>query len=72
MALISYVPAKEIPERHRVSDSDNILRIHGIHPEVMRLHSDLFVELMLKRGPLSHRQREMIALAVSAVNGCHY
>jgi alkylhydroperoxidase family enzyme len=38
----------------------------------MRLHYDLYVELMRAPGPLSRVQRETIAVAVSAVNHCEY
>lgn len=72
MAYISYVPDDAIPVEDRVDDTDNILRIHGIHSRVMRHHYDLYVELMRKAGPLSRLQREMLATAVSAANGCHY
>lgn len=72
MAHISYVPESDIPDRDRVSDKDNILRIHGVHSRVMRHHYDLYLELMRRRSPLSRVQREMIAVAVSAANDCHY
>jgi hypothetical protein len=72
MAHIPYVPLKEIPERDRVPDTDHILRIHGVHSRVMRRHYDLYVDLMRRPGPLSFGQREMIAVVVSALNGCHY
>lgn len=70
MAYIDY--EDEIPEGDRVPDTDNILRIHGVAPAVMRAHYELYRELMYGRGPLSRVQREMIAVAVSAANDCHY
>ena len=72
MAFIRYVPESQIPAENRVPDRDNIIRIHGVHSRVMRHHYDLYVELMHKPGPLSRRQREMIAVRVSALNECHY
>lgn len=72
MAFIGYVPEDQIPAADKVADQDNILRIHGVHPSTMRLHYDLYVELMRGPGPLSRIQREMIAVAVSAANECHY
>lgn len=72
MAFIDYVPDEMIPEQDRVSDRDNIIRIHGIHSRVMRQHLDLYAELMRGRSPLTRIQREMIAVAVSSTNGCHY
>jgi hypothetical protein len=72
MAHIDYVPEETIPERDRVPDQDNILRIHGVHSRFMRHHYDLYVELMHRAGPLRREQREMIGVAVSATNACHY
>ncbi len=72
MAFIAYRSDDEIPAAHRVEDHDNILRIHGVHSAVMRQHIELYIELMRRPGPLSRIQREMIAVVVSATNGCHY
>lgn len=72
MAYIPYVADSEIPERDRVPDTDNIIQIHGVHPRVMRHHYDLYLEIMRRRSPLTRRQREMVAVAVSAANKCHY
>ena len=72
MAFIEYIDESEIPEADRVPDTDNILRIHGVHSQTMRHHFDLYRELMYGRSPLSRIQREMIAVVVSAVNECHY
>ncbi len=72
MAHIRYVDPDDIPPEDRVGDDDNILRIHGVHSRTMRLHNELYLELMYGQGPLSRVQREMIAVRVSALNGCHY
>ena len=72
MAFIRYVSTDELPEAERVPDSDNILQIHGVHPAVMRQHYELYLELMHRPGPLTRRQREMLAVRVSAINRCHY
>lgn len=72
MAFIPFGDPDAVPPGDRVPDTDNILRIHGVHSRTMRLHYDLYVELMRGRGPLSRPQREMIAVVVSATNGCHY
>jgi len=72
MAFISYAQPDDIPPEDRVPDQDNILRIHGVHSRAMRLHYDLYLELMRGPGPLSRVQREMVAVVVSATNGCHY
>ena len=72
MASIPLVPDDQIPAADRVADEDHIIRVHGIHPRVMRLHYELYIELMRRRGPLTRIQREMVAVVVSATNGCHY
>jgi alkylhydroperoxidase family enzyme len=72
MASIPFVPDDQIPPACRVADRDHIIRVHGIHPRVMRLHYDLYIELMRRPGPLTRVQREMVAVVVSATNGCHY
>lgn len=71
MAFIQYC-ADEVPESDRVLDDDNIIQIHSIHSRVMKLHHELYIELMHKPGPLSRKQREMIAVLCSSLNNCHY
>ena len=72
MAYIEYPDSDSIPTADRVADDDNIIRIHGVHSRVIRLHWELYRELMYGPGPLSRIQREMIAVTVSAANDCHY
>lgn len=72
MAFIDYVSEDEIPPEDRVSDHDNILRVHGVHSRTMRQHYDLYRELMYAKGPLTRIQRETIAVVVSAENRCRY
>ena len=51
----------------------NVLRIQSLRPEVLRAGIALYQEMMLSpRSPLSRARREMIAVAVSRANGCHY
>lgn len=50
----------------------NILKVHSVHPEVMEAHLALYRELMFGRSPLSREERELIAVAVSVANECHY
>lgn len=50
----------------------NILEVHSLHPEVMTAHLTLYRELMFGRSELSRAEREIIAVAVSVVNHCHY
>ncbi len=72
MAFIKYLTDEEIDSADSVDDTDNILRIHSVHAKVMRLHYDLYVELMRGPGPLSTAQRELIGVVVSSINGCLY
>ena len=72
MAFIKYQPKDQIDPDDLVSDDDNILRIHGLHSRVMRLHFDLYIEVMHRTSPLTRAQREMIGTMVSAINRCHY
>ena len=51
---------------------DNILGIHSLHPRTLRDHLALYRTLMYGEGPLSRRERELVAVAVSSVNRCHY
>ncbi len=51
---------------------DNIMKIHSLNPGSLRGHFEFYRALMRGRSPLSRAQREMIAVAVSAANRCHY
>lgn len=49
-----------------------ILSVHSLDPPALQHHLDLYMHLMFSPGPLSRREREAIAVTVSAVNGCAY
>ena len=51
---------------------DNILSIHSLNPESLKHHYDMYKHLMAGKSGLSRMQREMIAVVVSQINGCHY
>jgi alkylhydroperoxidase/carboxymuconolactone decarboxylase family protein YurZ len=53
---------------------DEVLKIHGLRPETLDAHLRLYKTAMRPRDPggLSLRERELIAVAVSAANGCAY
>lgn len=51
---------------------DNVMRVHALNPASLRTHFDLYVQSMHKPSPLSRAEREMVAVVVSRVNGCHY
>lgn len=58
--------------RSRRGGIDNILRVSGANPPSLDAHVALYRALMFGPSPLSRRQREMLALVVSAANRCHY
>jgi alkylhydroperoxidase family enzyme len=72
MSWIRYLEPQQIPPGDRVDDNDHIIRVHGVHSRVMKLHYQLYAELMRGEGPLTFAQREMVATVVSALNQCHY
>jgi alkylhydroperoxidase family enzyme len=50
----------------------NVLKVHSLNPRSLLAHRTLYRTLMFGRSPLERYQREMIAVVVSALNGCHY
>ncbi|TVP54576.1 MAG: peroxidase [Gemmatimonadales bacterium] len=50
----------------------NIMRVQSLAPRAMKIHLDLYVELMFSRPGLSRAEREMIAVVVSVANDCTY
>lgn len=50
----------------------NILKVSGVSPRVMLAHLELYREVQFARSELTRREREMIAVAVSVINQCHY
>jgi uncharacterized peroxidase-related enzyme len=50
----------------------NVFRALSLRPEVLRGFVALYDALMAADGGLSKAEREMIAVAVSAQNACHY
>lgn len=51
---------------------DWIMRIHALDPGSMQAHNSLYRQSMRGTATLRKVEREMIALVVSKVNGCHY
>lgn len=65
----------EIYDEERVPQTgqvDNVLKIHSLHPQTLRDHSQLYKTLMFGKNGLTRPEREMLATVVSAVNRCHY
>lgn len=52
--------------------ADHVIRVHSLHPAGMEGHVDLYRSVMFGRSPLSRRQREAVAVVVSAANDCFY
>ena len=50
----------------------NIIRIMSPNPGVLSASMALYLQTMHAPSPLSRAQREMLAVVVSKVNGCHY
>lgn len=49
-----------------------LTRAESLHPRALELHRQLEQELLDGPSPLSRAQRRMMAVAVSATNGCRY
>ncbi len=47
-------------------------KVHSLHPETLTAHMALYMELLFGQSPLTRREREAIAVAVSRTNGCAY
>lgn len=50
----------------------NLPGVQSLIPEAMPGHAKLFRAIMYSHGELSRAEREMIAVVVSGLNGCHY
>ncbi|MBV1861088.1 MAG: carboxymuconolactone decarboxylase family protein [Nannocystaceae bacterium] len=57
------------PHTHRL---DNVIQIHSLRPPTLEGHLKLYGAVMHASDGLSRREREMLAVAVSAANACHY
>ena len=51
---------------------DNVMKVHGLNPESLRTHFEMYVAALHKPSPLSRAEREMVATEVSRLNGCEY
>ncbi len=50
----------------------NVLASHSLNEAALAAHLQLYRTLMFGPSPLSRAEREAVAVAVSAANGCHY
>jgi alkylhydroperoxidase family enzyme len=51
---------------------DNILQVHSLDPKSLAAHLGLYRSAMTGTPGLPKVDRELIALVVSGINGCHY
>lgn len=51
---------------------DNVMKVHGLLPASLQAHYDLYRCAMASTPSLHRAEREMVAVAVSGINGCHY
>ncbi len=50
----------------------NVLRISSLNPKTLSTWVRLYRDVMFSDSPLTRVERELIAVVVSQVNGCHY
>jgi len=50
----------------------HIVRLMSLSPGTLDASMRMYLEVMKGPSALSRRQREMLAVVVSVVNGCHY
>ncbi len=50
----------------------NVMQVHSLDPESIRLHIDLYLHLMFGESTLTRLERELIAVVVSHLNSCRY
>ena len=60
--------------RHRRPDGlvDHIVSSGSLNPVALEHHLALYEHLMRGKSGLSKAERELVAVAVSVVNDCHY
>ena len=63
--------------RDRVADPsngnvDHIMTIHSLNPRSLLAHQVLYESAMRSTETLRKVDRELIAVVVSSINGCHY
>lgn len=51
---------------------DHIMSIHSLNPRGMAAHQTLYESAMSGTKTLRRVERELIAVVVSQINGCHY
>ncbi|MCI0530604.1 MAG: carboxymuconolactone decarboxylase family protein [candidate division Zixibacteria bacterium] len=56
----------------RVGHVSQVLKLSSLAPEMMKAGIDFYLILMHRPSDLPRVQKEMIAVAVSRANQCHY
>ena len=51
-------------EKRTGEETANVLKVHSIHPEVLKAHMALYEELMFAKGELSRQQRLVLLFLV--------
>lgn len=81
MAWIRIVPPAEaagtLKEEYARAETErgalsNMLAVTSLHPGMLDVHLDLYNQVHFAEGPLSRRERELIATVVSRENRCAY
>lgn len=50
----------------------NIMKVHSLNPRAMQTHMEFYLAIMFGSSGLKRELRELIAVVVSAANGCDY
>lgn len=58
-----------IQKRGKLSE---VLKIQSLHPASIKSHTQLYLDIMFAQSPVTRAEREMVAVVVSAANGCKY
>ncbi len=56
----------------RVPGRAHILEVQSLNPKALEAHHGLYRQIMFGPSPLSRTDRELVAVVVSAANGCAY
>ncbi|MHC4218910.1 MAG: peroxidase-related enzyme [Planctomycetota bacterium] len=51
---------------------DNVMKVHSLNVGSLRTHFELYKQSCHDPSPLTRAHREMVAVAVSRLNGCEY
>ncbi|KAA3601479.1 MAG: peroxidase [Calditrichaeota bacterium] len=80
---MSWIKEAKSPKEHKVLEETfgeidnfdkvaNIISVETLNPKALSHHLKFYREVMFGKSGLSRSEREMAAVVVSKVNGCHY